>query len=242
MPLRGKGASDGGTRSVTFVYHSCSLSNNKLLVTLRVTRSNAEDFEVEENMIVLEIVGVWFLAGLALSVVIVAQLPAQLRPTRIRAASFRLMPATFSARLDRKREEGHVASELEVIFPLVRHRPASFDREAQAKALRLLRLYVVCSECARLIDLAKVIGNSETLRESRLLGEGVDLVRHGCRRTLGLAGRDRHPLVKREAPQGRKQLEDGNRSRRRTKGNSPRRGQSRSFASPISISCSGISV
>jgi hypothetical protein len=46
------------------------------------------------------------------------------------------------------------------------------DREAQAKALRL-RMYVLCSECARLIDLAE--GN----RQQRDV-EGVDLLRHAA--------------------------------------------------------------
>jgi len=46
------------------------------------------------------------------------------------------------------------------------------DREAQAKALRL-RMYVLCSECARLIDLAE--GN----RQQRDV-EGVELVRHAA--------------------------------------------------------------
>jgi hypothetical protein len=46
------------------------------------------------------------------------------------------------------------------------------DVNAQAKALRL-RLYVLCSECARLIDLAE--GN----RLKRDV-EGVDLVRHAA--------------------------------------------------------------
>jgi hypothetical protein len=46
------------------------------------------------------------------------------------------------------------------------------DREAQAKALRV-RLYVQCSECARLIDLAE--GNPPK-REI----EGGDLVRHAA--------------------------------------------------------------
>jgi hypothetical protein len=44
------------------------------------------------------------------------------------------------------------------------------DREAQAKVLRL-RMYVLCSECARLIDL------DEGDRQQRDV-EGVDLVRH----------------------------------------------------------------
>ena len=46
------------------------------------------------------------------------------------------------------------------------------DREAQAKALRL-RMYVLCSECARLIDLA------EGDRQQRDV-EGVDLIRHAA--------------------------------------------------------------
>ena len=46
------------------------------------------------------------------------------------------------------------------------------DRDAQAKALRL-RLYVLCSACARLIDLA------EGSRQQRDV-EGVDLVRHAA--------------------------------------------------------------
>ena len=46
------------------------------------------------------------------------------------------------------------------------------DRAAQAKALRL-RMYVLCSECARLIDLAE--GN----RQQRDV-EGVDIVRHAA--------------------------------------------------------------
>jgi hypothetical protein len=45
-------------------------------------------------------------------------------------------------------------------------------REAQARALRL-RLYVLCSKCARLIDLAE--GNPPK-REV----EGADLVRHAA--------------------------------------------------------------
>jgi hypothetical protein len=46
------------------------------------------------------------------------------------------------------------------------------DDDAQAKALRL-RMYVFCSECARLIDLAE--GN----RQRRDV-EGLDLVRHAA--------------------------------------------------------------
>lgn len=46
------------------------------------------------------------------------------------------------------------------------------DRKAQAKALRL-RLYVLCSECARLIDLAE--GNPP-----KRAVEGADLVRHAA--------------------------------------------------------------
>jgi hypothetical protein len=44
------------------------------------------------------------------------------------------------------------------------------DRQAQARALRL-RLYVLCSECARLIDLAD--GN-----EQQRAVESADLDRH----------------------------------------------------------------
>ena len=46
------------------------------------------------------------------------------------------------------------------------------DRVAHAKALRL-RLYVLCSECARLIDLAE--GNPPKRGV-----EGADLVRHAA--------------------------------------------------------------
>ena len=46
------------------------------------------------------------------------------------------------------------------------------DCDAQAKALRL-RMYVLCSQCARLIDLAE--GN----RQQRDV-EGIDLVRHAA--------------------------------------------------------------
>jgi hypothetical protein len=46
------------------------------------------------------------------------------------------------------------------------------DREAQAKALRL-RMYVLCSECARLIDIAE--GN-QPQRDV----EGKDLIRHAA--------------------------------------------------------------
>ena len=46
------------------------------------------------------------------------------------------------------------------------------DREAQAKALRV-RLYVLCSECARLIDLAE--GNPPKHEI-----EGGDMVRHAA--------------------------------------------------------------
>ena len=46
------------------------------------------------------------------------------------------------------------------------------DREAQAKALRL-RMYVLCSECAHLIDLAE--GN----RPQRNI-ESTDLIRHAA--------------------------------------------------------------
>jgi hypothetical protein len=48
----------------------------------------------------------------------------------------------------------------------------TLDREAQAKALRL-RMYVLCSKCARLIDFAE--GN----RQQREV-EAVDLVRHSA--------------------------------------------------------------
>jgi hypothetical protein len=44
------------------------------------------------------------------------------------------------------------------------------DRQAQAKTLRL-RMYVICSECARLIDIAE--GNS-----AKGEVEGADLIRH----------------------------------------------------------------
>jgi hypothetical protein len=44
------------------------------------------------------------------------------------------------------------------------------DADAQANALRL-RLYVLCSECARLIDLAE--GNQHPRRV-----EDMDLIRH----------------------------------------------------------------
>ena len=59
------------------------------------------------------------------------------------------------------------------------------DRQAQAKALRL-RMYLLCSECARLIDLDHGRGQ---LREV----ETADLVRHesdnhGC--WLGVLGVD----------------------------------------------------
>jgi hypothetical protein len=46
------------------------------------------------------------------------------------------------------------------------------DREAQAKALRL-RMYVLCSECAHLIDLAE--GN----RPQRDI-QSADLIRHAA--------------------------------------------------------------
>jgi hypothetical protein len=46
------------------------------------------------------------------------------------------------------------------------------DGQAQARALRL-RMYVLCSECARLIDLAE--GN----RQQRDV-EAVDLLRHAA--------------------------------------------------------------
>ena len=44
------------------------------------------------------------------------------------------------------------------------------DSQAQAKALRL-RLYVLCSECARIIDL------SEGNKPQRMI-EAADLIRH----------------------------------------------------------------
>ena len=44
------------------------------------------------------------------------------------------------------------------------------DREAQAKGLRL-RIYVLCSECARLIDLAE---ENPPQRDV----DGADLIRH----------------------------------------------------------------
>jgi hypothetical protein len=47
---------------------------------------------------------------------------------------------------------------------------AAMDADAQANALRL-RLYVLCSECARLIDLA------EGQRPARHV-EGTDVVQH----------------------------------------------------------------
>jgi hypothetical protein len=46
------------------------------------------------------------------------------------------------------------------------------DREARAKALRL-RMYFICSECARLIDLAE--GN-----RPRRHVEGMDLIQHAA--------------------------------------------------------------
>jgi hypothetical protein len=46
----------------------------------------------------------------------------------------------------------------------------AMDSDAQAKALRL-RLYILCSECARLIDLAE--GNWP-----QRSAEGLDLIRH----------------------------------------------------------------
>jgi hypothetical protein len=46
------------------------------------------------------------------------------------------------------------------------------DREAQAKRLRL-RMYVLCSECARLIDLA---GGTPPRRDV----DGADLIRHAA--------------------------------------------------------------
>jgi hypothetical protein len=46
------------------------------------------------------------------------------------------------------------------------------NRKAQAKALRL-RLYVLCSECARLIDLAE--GNPPKRKV-----EAADLIRHAA--------------------------------------------------------------
>jgi hypothetical protein len=48
----------------------------------------------------------------------------------------------------------------------------SVDGDTQAKALRL-RMYVLCSECARLIDLAE--GN----RQQRDV-EGADFIRHAA--------------------------------------------------------------
>jgi len=48
----------------------------------------------------------------------------------------------------------------------------TMDREAQSKALRL-RMYVLCSECSYLVDLAE--GN----RPQRDV-EGTDLVRHAA--------------------------------------------------------------
>ena len=48
----------------------------------------------------------------------------------------------------------------------------TMDREAQAKALRL-RMYVLCSECAHLIDLAE--GN----RPQRDI-ESTDIIRHAA--------------------------------------------------------------
>jgi hypothetical protein len=47
------------------------------------------------------------------------------------------------------------------------------DREAQAKALRL-RLYVLCSECARLIDLAE--GNRQQRDVEAQLAKLVGLI------------------------------------------------------------------
>ena len=51
------------------------------------------------------------------------------------------------------------------------------DNDAQAKALRL-RLYVSCSECARLIDLA------EGQRPARHV-EGTDLMQHFAEKHTG---------------------------------------------------------
>ena len=46
------------------------------------------------------------------------------------------------------------------------------EREAQAKGLRL-RMYVLCSECARLIDLAESAPPQCDV-------DGVDLIRHAA--------------------------------------------------------------
>jgi hypothetical protein len=46
------------------------------------------------------------------------------------------------------------------------------DREAQAKRLRL-RMYVLCSECARLIDLAEGTTPQRDV-------DGADLIRHAA--------------------------------------------------------------
>ena len=54
--------------------------------------------------------------------------------------------------------------------PIIDGLCGTVDRQAQARALRL-RLYVLCSECAQLIDLAD--GN----KPQRIV-ESADLVRH----------------------------------------------------------------
>jgi len=54
--------------------------------------------------------------------------------------------------------------------PIIDGLCGTVDRQAQARALRL-RLYVLCSECARIIDLAD--GN----KPQRMI-EAADLIRH----------------------------------------------------------------
>ena len=67
------------------------------------------------------------------------------------------------------------------------------DRQAQAKALRL-RLYVLCSECARLIDLA------DDNKPQRMV-EAADLFRHEAEDHAKLVGsaRDRRCLMREPA-------------------------------------------
>jgi hypothetical protein len=71
------------------------------------------------------------------------------------------------------------------------------DREAQVRALRL-RMYVLCSECAYLIDLAE--GN----RPQRDI-EDTDLIRHAAEEHSAWSGDPRHKRIgmnKRGSPAG----------------------------------------
>lgn len=79
-------------------------------------------------------------------------------------------------------------SRLEIVLSIGPSRGVNLavDGDAQVKALRL-RMYVLCSECAHLIDLAQ--GDRPDI-------ESIDVIRHKARRARVLVGNARHKRMK----------------------------------------------